>query len=183
MKTFIREIIQVVVLAVAIYLVLHLAVQTVYVPSTSMEPSLRPGQLVLVGKVSYLFSAPQRGDVIVFHYPVDPKQDFVKRIIGLPGDTVEIKGGVTRINGSPLYEPYLASNQVSDFPATVVPPDRYFVLGDNRNVSYDSRYWGTVPRENIVGQTWLSLWPIDRWGPAPNYSFKAAGQETGENSK
>ena len=177
MKTVIREIVQVVILAMLIFVVARAVVQNHIVEGSSMEPSVHTGQLILVGRVAYLFSPPHRGDVIVFHFPGDPSRDFIKRVIGLPGETVEVKGGVTYVSGDPLQEPYLAVKMVSDFPGTWVPPDHYFVMGDNRNVSYDSRAWGLLPRENIVGQAWLCLWPIDRWGLAPNYSFTAAGQE------
>lgn len=124
------------------------------------------------GNVLYLFHPPQRGDIIVLSLPANPSQGLIKRIIGLPGEEVEIKMGKVYINGMPLSEPYLAEPTLYVFPPLIIPEDSYFVLGDNRNVSSDSHAWGTLPYRNIVGKAWLSYWPPSRWGLAPNYSLK-----------
>jgi signal peptidase I len=134
---------------------------------------LLPGD-PLADRPYYLFHQPQRGEIVIFHFPTDPRRDFVKRIAGLPGETVEIRQGVLYINGNPIAEPYLTNNGTSSFPPTTVPEGHYFVLGDNRSNSSDSRTWGVVPWRNIVGQAWLIYWPPGMLGWAPNYPMGAA---------
>lgn len=160
-------------------------VQAFYIPSGSMIPTLQVNDRVLVEKVTYRFREPERGDVIVFRregaevrrgpmdvlrnfleglglVPPDADIDLIKRIVGLPGETIEIRDGVVRIDGAPLDEPYAAS-ETRDFPPTLVPPGEFFMLGDNRSNSEDSRYGlGTVPRANVVGRAFLILWPPSR---------------------
>lgn len=138
-----------------------------YVPSGSMESTIMTGSRMFGLRVTYWFSDPQRGDIIVFKYPDDPSQDFVKRVIGLPGDTVEIKQGVTYVNGEVLDEPYLNETPAKlDFGPYVVPDDCYFVMGDNRNNSNDSRKWKNtyVPRDYILGKAMFCYWPFNRIG-------------------
>jgi signal peptidase I len=130
-----------------------------------MEPGLHTDEYVLVNKVSYLFQAPARGDVIVFHYPKDTTQDYIKRIIGLPGDTIKTDPTHVWVNGILLNEPYISQPVNPDITSTTwkVPPGDYFVLGDNRPVSDDSRYWGFVPKNLIVGRAMLVYWPASNW--------------------
>ena len=138
-----------------------------YVPSGSMESTIMTGSRMFGLRVTYWFSDPQRGDIVVFKYPDDPSQDFVKRVIGLPGDTVEIKQGVTYVNGEVLDEPYLNETPAKlDFGPYVVPDDCYFVMGDNRNNSNDSRKWKNtyVPRNYILGKAMFCYWPLNRIG-------------------
>jgi signal peptidase I len=150
------------------------------IPSASMEPTLRAGDRVLVARFMYRFQDPKRGDVIVFHPPGLENQPipnattkasvfFIKRIIGLPGETVVGRDGVVSICEAPnrgcnaLKEPYLAQNSgMSDFGPVQIPADRYFMMGDNRAVSDDSRDWGTLPRGNIIGEAFATYWPLDR---------------------
>jgi signal peptidase I len=143
------------------------------VESISMEPNLEPGQYVLVDKVSYLFIPPQRGDVVVFQYPLATEKDYIKRIIGLPGEVVTIANGVVSVNGQPLEEPYIAAppNYASTW---TLGPDQYFVLGDNRNSSSDSHVWGPLEREYLIGKTLLIYWPPPVWGLLPHYTYAAA---------
>jgi signal peptidase I len=101
---------------------------------------------------------------VVFRFPGNPERDFIKRIVGEPGDTVEINNGTVYIDGNPLDEPYITSKPTYNYGPMEVPPKQYFVLGDNRNNSYDSHVWGFLPEENIIGQAWLSYWPKDSWG-------------------
>ena len=140
------------------------------------------GQRLLVSRVAYWFGDPARGDIITFHppYPTSPSsKPYIKRVIGLPGETVEIKSGKVYINGELLNEPYIEARSFTySMPAIVVPEDSYFVLGDNRNVSDDSHqwinnanHWISIPRDSIIGKAWLSIWPPSRWGSAPNYQF------------
>lgn len=146
-----------------------------YIPSGSMLPTLQINDRLLVDKVSYRFSSPRRGDIVVF----DPtaaleRQDFhdafIKRIIGLPGDTVAVRGGRVFVDGKPLSEPYIADTPRYQYVPVKVPAGQYLVLGDNRNNSYDSHYWGFVPREKIIGRALIRFWPLPRVGeiePAP----------------
>lgn len=134
-----------------------------------MMPTVKNGNLVLVNKVDYLIGSPQTGDVIVFHYPREPSEDFIKRVIATPGETVEIKTdkGVW-VNGRKLNEPYIEA--IPDYPHEPdtygvdvrlnVPKNDYFVLGDNRNNSFDSHDWGFVPRQNIIGKALVAYWPV-----------------------
>ena len=170
MKAFLREFLAILVLAIAIFFLIQAVVQSSIVVFGSMEPNLHSGQRLLISKVVYKFHEPERGDIIVFPNPNNPDEDYIKRIIGLPGETIEIKGGVVYINGSKLDEPYIKDPPSRPFPEQEIPEDSYFVLGDNRNNSTDSRTGWTVPLESIIGKAWLSTWPPSEWGLAPNYS-------------
>ena len=170
MKAFLREFLAILVLAIAIFFLIQAAVQSSIVVFSSMEPNLHEGQRLLISKVVYKFHEPERGDIIVFPNPNNPDEDYIKRIIGLPGETIEIKGGMVYINGLKLDEPYIKDPPSHPFPEQEIPEDNYFVLGDNRNNSTDSRTGWTVPLESIVGKAWLSTWPPSEWGLAPNYS-------------
>ncbi|MBA7716255.1 Signal peptidase I T [subsurface metagenome] len=137
-----------------------------------MEPGLESGQRVLVNQVAYYFREPERGDVIIFDPPFKSEEPFIKRIIGLPGESVEIKQGTVYIhkNGNTLVldEPYLKEPPAYTFKGDTLPEDEYFVLGDNRNNSQDSHTGWTVKREDIIAKAWLSIWPWDRWGVIAN---------------
>ncbi len=139
-----------------------------YIPTESMRPTLEVNDRILVEKLSYRWSDPKRGDLIVFNPPAvlgsQVKDAFVKRIIGLPGDRIEIKSGHVYVNQQILSEPYLKEAPQYQMATIVIPPDQYFVLGDNRNNSYDSHFWGTVPRENIIGRAIVRTYPFDRLG-------------------
>lgn len=124
-------------------------------------------------KVIYLFHAPRRGELVIFHPPTDPDREFIKRVIATPGETVEIKAGKVYINGVQLKEPYISEGPSYTLAPQTVPTGHYFVLGDNRNNSSDSHIWGMVPYQNIIGKPWLVYWPMDKWGLAPNYPLTA----------
>ncbi len=179
MRTIIRDTLQVILLALVIFFAIHFMVQNFRIEQTSMLPNLHEGQYVLVNKTAYWFGhTPQRGDVVIFQVPDQP--DRIKRVIGLPGETVEVTPDgtvyITDINGnrSKLEEPYLA-NQHSGVSGTwVVPEGEYFVMGDNRSVSQDSREIGPIPDNKIVGKAWLIVWPLKEWGWAPNHSVAMA---------
>jgi signal peptidase I len=148
-----------------------------YIPSGSMLPTLQINDRLIVDKLSYRFETPQRGDIVVFNpTPALEQQNFheafIKRVIGLPGDRVEVKTGQVVVNGQPLPENYLQEQPNYEFKPVTVPPNQYMVLGDNRNNSYDSHYWGFVPREKIIGRAVLRFWPLKRLGtivPNPPY--------------
>jgi signal peptidase I len=171
-NSFLREILISAVIGFGLFLILQNTIQTCIVSSSSMEPDLTVGQRLIISKISYYFKAPQRGDIIVFHLPSNPDAiPYIKRVIGLPNDIVEIKDGKVFINGAPLYEPYIKAIPAYYMPAKNIPADSYFVLGDNRNDSSDSHVWGTVPRDKIIGKASFTIWPLGEWGTAPNYNF------------
>ncbi len=190
------ELTQTLVLAVLIFLLVRAVAQNFRVEGPSMEPGLHNGQYLLVNKAVYfklnlgtlskyipfidaengeetfLFHGPQRGDVIVFRYPKDPDRDFIKRVIGVPGDTIHIdQTGTVFVNGEAVEEKYISDASPRPLEEQVVPPESYFVLGDNRPNSSDSRNWGFVPEENIIGKAMLSYWPLSELGGAGNHSL------------
>ncbi len=130
---------------------------------------LQNGQRLIVVKPVYHFTEPQRGDIVIIHPPVAPDKQWVKRIIGLPGDTVEVKNSMVYVNNIPLAEPYIKAPPAYTLAPYKVPADNYFVMGDNRNNSTDSHYGWTVTRENIVGEVWLRIWPFNNWGIVHGY--------------
>jgi signal peptidase I len=151
-----------------------------YIPSGSMLPTLQINDRLIVDKVSYYLKKPERGDIVVFDPTKALQQQnyhdaFIKRVIGVPGDKVEVRGGKVYVNTKALTENYIQEQPRYNFGPVTVPPNEYLVLGDNRNNSYDSHYWGFVPREKIIGKAVLRFWPLDRVGglsgePKPNNS-------------
>jgi signal peptidase I len=172
MKTFLREILITIVIALLIFLAARATIQTYVVVMTSMEPNFHEGQRLVVNKVVYTFDEPERGDVVIFKAPDRQQEDFIKRIIAIPGDTVEVKNGAVYLNGIELDEPYIESPPSYTMAKLEVPVNNYFVLGDNRNHSNDSHHGWLLPRENIIGKAWLSTWPPDNWGVVPNYNLE-----------
>lgn len=166
-----REVIETLVLTAVIFLGVRVLIQNYKVEGYSMEPTLDDGQYLLINKVGTHFHQPDRGDIIVFQYPLDPSKSFVKRVIGVPGDTVEIVNQQTIVNGKVVKEPYVRSPEVSLMPRTVVPPGDYFVMGDNRNNSSDSRAWGMLPEKDVIGLAWVSYWPPQRWSVISEYRY------------
>lgn len=171
----IREVGETILLTLIIFFLIQTVVRNFRVVGTSMLSNLHDGQYLVIDKISYNsfltstfgIGGPQRGDVIVFEPPNRPGDDYVKRIIGLPGETVEVRNGRVFINGQPLEEPFQPLTGSYSTPPQVVPEGQVFVLGDNRNNSNDSHTWGTLPMENIVGRAWLSYWPPEQWGLIP----------------
>ena len=166
-KPWWRETIETVLWALVLALVLRtFVVQAFWIPSGSMIPTLDPGDRVLVLKFWYHLPSldPKRGDVVVFKYPVDPRRDFVKRVIGLPGETVELREGKVYVNGVQIAEPYVVNTDTYTMAATEVPKDSYFCMGDNRPNSQDSRFWGFVPRNFLKGPVVFRYWPLTRLG-------------------
>jgi signal peptidase I len=166
-----REIGIPILIAIAVFIPLRLTAQTYVVEMSSMEPNFQQGECIMVNKVSYHSSGPQRGQVIIFNPPFNSEIPFIKRVIGLPGDTVEIKDGKVFINGTALNEPYIMAPPDYTMPAIVVPQNEYFVLGDNRNDSKDSHEGWTVPRANIIGKAWFVYLPPSKWGMVKHYSY------------
>jgi signal peptidase I len=172
----IREVGETIILTLIIFFLIQTVIRNFRVVGTSMVNNLHDGQYLIIDKLTYSslvtdllgLGGPQRGDVIVFEPPNRPGEDYVKRIIGLPGETVEIRQGQVFINGQPLAEPFQPTPGTYTMPNPVVVPEgQLFVLGDNRNNSNDSHNWGTLPMEKVVGRAWLSYWPPNEWGVIP----------------
>lgn len=150
----------------AVFLVRLFIIQPFIVSGSSMVPTFENGEYLIVDEISYRLGEPKRSDVVVFRYPNDTKKFFIKRIIGLPEETIDIKGGVVTITnkenpeGFKLIEPYVKNTSTNDI-HSVLKSDQYFVMGDNRQASSDSRYWGAVSRKLLVGKALLRLWPLD----------------------
>jgi signal peptidase I len=159
---FVLDIIETLVLAVVLFLGINTVSARVRVDGFSMIPTLKDGEFVLVSKVNYRFGNVERGDIIVFHFPVDPKQELIKRVIGLPGDTIGVQNGTVSVNGQILTEPYIAATPAYSGNWTV-PDGQLFVLGDNRNDSSDSHSWGFLPYEKVVGKAVVIYWPPPFW--------------------
>ena len=148
-----------------VLLIRTFVVQPFYVRGASMEPNFEDGEYLIINEIDYRLEEPQRGDVIVFRYPLDPSEYFIKRIVGLPGDVIEIDRGQITINGKKMEEPYLDLYLETYGKVHIsLGPDEFYVLGDNRSASSDSRRWGVLPRRNIIGKVWLRGWPPARIG-------------------
>jgi len=166
-KSALREVIETIVLTVVIFLLIQTVVRNFRVVGTSMEPNLHDGQYLIVDKISYRLGEIKRGDVIVFEPPNRPGEDYVKRVIGLPGELVEIRHGQVFINNEPLDEPYVVRPGSYSMSPRRVGPNELFVLGDNRNSSSDSHNWGMLSQDKVVGKAWISYWPPSQWGVIP----------------
>lgn len=160
---FIIDVVETLILSIVLFAAINAVSARIRVDGASMEPTLQSGEFVIVNKLAYWFGEPTVGDVIVFHFPRDPDQEYIKRIIGLPGDRVEIKDGEVFVNGEMLTEDYIAASPVYDV-VSDVPEDSLFVLGDNRNNSSDSHNWGAVPLDYIIGKATFVYWPPTEWG-------------------
>jgi signal peptidase I len=193
-RTMLREMLETLLFTLLIFFLVRSVIQNFRVEGSSMETNLHTGQYIIVNrieylhidlnffqrllpgnanvppKLAYLFHLPRRGDIVVFEYPRDTSRDFIKRVIGLPGETVEVRNNQVLINGRPLNEPYLsdsARTQMGNMAPVVVPADAIFVMGDNRGNSSDSRSWGSLPLDKIVGRAWFIYWPQQYWGSIP----------------
>ncbi|HEY7354994.1 MAG TPA: signal peptidase I [Ktedonobacterales bacterium] len=157
-----REILQTIALTILLFLGFRFVFQNYRVDGYSMLPTLQDQEYILVNRAAYLFHPPERGDIIIFAYPLDPSLDYVKRVVGIPGDRVQVsQAGIVSVNGVQIREPYV-NDLTNPYEPTDIKlgPDQYFVLGDNRGDSSDSRAWGPVPLKNIIGKAWLVYWPL-----------------------
>jgi len=171
---FLLDVLETIVISALLFLGINTVTARIRVDSYSMEPTLTRGSLVMVNKFAYKFGAPQRGDVIVFHYPPNPEQQYIKRVIGLPGEQVKIANGKVYINGVMLEEPYIQA-PIQRGGEWQVPANALFVLGDNRNNSADSRVWGMVPMDYVIGKALFVYWPPEKWGLL-GYQFARAAE-------
>ncbi|HEV3103374.1 MAG TPA: signal peptidase I [Candidatus Dormibacteraeota bacterium] len=172
-SSFLRELAEVVVLAIILYFGISFAVQTVHVEGLSMFATLDDNDYLIADKIDYRLHSPQRGDIIILRPPTDNSKDFIKRVIGLPGERLLIKDSVVYINGHRLVEPYLPEAWTvqgtwlgpdGNPDGYVLPPNQYFVMGDNRNKSQDSRTFGPIGRDRIDGRAWFRIWPLNNFG-------------------
>jgi signal peptidase I len=170
---FFLDFLETIVVSLAIFAVVYIFLfQPHQVDGRSMEPNFQNAEYILTDKISYRIHAPKRGDVIVFHSPADERVDFIKRIIGIPGDTIKVASGHLYLNGQKLEEQYindpgqvLAGRYLREGNETEVPPGQYIVMGDNRLHSSDSREWGPVTTGGIVGRAFFRYWPVPAFGP------------------
>ena len=159
-----------IVIAVVLAMIIRTFVVELYlVDGPSMRPTLQHAQRLVVNKFIYHFRAPEKGEVLIFRYPKDPSRDFIKRVIAVPGDTIEIKDGNVFVNGELQNEDYILSKCRGDYPKSTIPEGHIFVMGDNRNNSEDSRFpdVGFVPFDLIKGKAMLVFWPLDAWKTLP----------------
>jgi signal peptidase I len=204
----VRELLETAIFILLVFFIVRGIVQNFKIEGSSMEPTLHTEQFILVNKLVYFhfdlnaplrllpgqeelpariiypFHQPQRGDIVVFEFPRDVSKDYIKRVIGIPGDRVAVRDGTVYVNDQPLDEPYLqgattfciAGSPCYDSEVTV-PPNSIFVMGDNRANSSDSREWNELPLDRVVGQAWVIYYPITDWGLVPHYEYaSAAGQ-------
>ena len=160
---FLIDILETVLLSLFLFLAINAVSARIRVDGYSMEPTLHSGEFVIVSKMSYFLNEPSRGDIVVFHFPRNPDQEYIKRIIGVAGDEITVRDGTVSVNNIPLDEAYIKAA-----PAYVgswtVPEDSLFVLGDNRNNSSDSHNWGWVPLDLLIGKAVFVYWPPNEWG-------------------
>ncbi|ACV62086.1 signal peptidase I [Desulfofarcimen acetoxidans DSM 771] len=163
-KSAFREIIESIAIAVLLAAIIRIFIlEPFYIPSGSMIPTLMINDRIIVSKFNYYFTEPKRGDVVVFKYPLDQEERFVKRLIGFSGETIEIKNSKLYINGKETQENYLPPDlhMIGDFGPYQVPADSYFMMGDNRNNSKDSREWGKMPKDLMIGKAIFVYWPLN----------------------
>ncbi len=171
-----RDILETITLVLLMVLSIRFALQNFRIDGQSMEPTLHNQEFVVVDKAAYLFHEPARGDIVVFQYPLDPRTYYVKRIVAVPGDILSVIGEQVIVDGVTLNEPYINKDDVFNpypsFTRHIITPNSYFVMGDNRGDSSDSRQWGLVPRDNIVGRVAFVYWPFgqNNFGLLPDVS-------------
>ncbi len=173
---FLREVIETLILIVVIYALVNLATVRFFIDGPSMQPNFHAGEFLIVSRVSYLLGAPERGDVVVFNAPGNSDDDppLIKRLIGMPGDTVEMRDRQVYVNGAQISEPYVLQEECASLCRDDVwqlGADEYFFMGDNRNNSRDSRRFGPVRRDQIVGEAFIRYWPPPQWGIVEHFRF------------
>jgi signal peptidase I len=160
---FFLDVIETILLSIILFAAINAVSARIRVDGSSMEPTLHNNEFIIINKLAYKFGKPGIGDVIVFHFPRDPGQEYIKRVIGLPGDQVAVKDGRVYVNDQPLNENYIAAPPAYQN-NWEVPANTLFVLGDNRNNSSDSHNWGPVPMSYVVGKAFFVYWPLETWG-------------------
>lgn len=173
-----RDVVQTVVLAIVLFLGMRVVVQNYVIESFSMEPTLVEGQHIWVNKLVYAMGhGPERGDIVVFQ-SWNQEKPFIKRVVGLPGETLEFRDGRVYVDGEPVWEPYLEQETIGADRRVALADDEFFVMGDNRGHSGDSRHYGPLPAEDVIGKAWMRYWPLDQLellGPGSDGRSFAAG--------
>lgn len=203
----VRELFETALFVLLVFLIVRGVVQNFKIEGQSMEPNLHTSQFILVNKIVYFhfdtnaplrllpgngdlpanivypFHMPQRGDIVVFEYPRDYRKDYIKRVIGLPGDRIQVKDGRVYVNETPLYEPYLVDSTdcrlgdaCANSAVVTVPPGSLYVFGDNRPNSSDSREWAELPLDRVIGKAWVSYWPISEWSVIQHATYPELGK-------
>jgi signal peptidase I len=171
-KSIVRELVETIVITLLLYVLIRTFLFENYrVVGHSMDPTLENEQFLVVNKLGYRLGDPKRGDIIVFRDPRTDEFKLIKRVVGLPGETLEIQDGQVLINNQPLEEGYIAAKDHDSHSPVLIPEDEYFVLGDNRNHSSDSRNWGTLLSDRVVGKALVSYWPPRLWGLIPHENY------------
>jgi signal peptidase I len=171
LRAFLRETLETLLLAAVLFLIINTLTARIRVDGSSMVPSLVHNNYVLVNRLAYRFGDIERGDVVVFKFPRNQEEDYIKRVIGLPGETIEIANGRVYIDGQPLEEPYIQAPMLQDYPPVTVPQGMVYVMGDNRNDSSDSRRWGALAEDEIIGKAIFVYWPFSDFGVVKHYNF------------
>lgn len=173
LQAFLREMLETIVLALILFLIINTLTARIRVEGSSMLPSLDHNNYVIVNRLAYRLGEIERGDVVVFEFPHNKNEDYIKRVIALPGETIEISNGFVYINGQPIEEPYIKAPLDRDYPAVNVPPEMVYVMGDNRNDSSDSRRWGSLSVGDIIGKAIFVYWPFSDFGVVEHYDYNA----------
>jgi signal peptidase I len=169
-RTLFNDIKDTIIMVVAIYTLVNLIAPRYIVEGASMQPNFETGEWIIVSRMDYLLGAPQRGDVVILDFP-EPQEDLIKRVVGLPGETIAIHDQQVFVDGVPIDEPYInAAPRYTQEPITL-GPNQFYVLGDNRNNSRDSHYFGPVDRDKVIGRAWLIYWPPPDWGFVQHYGY------------
>ncbi len=176
LRRTLREVFETILLALVLFLAINFVSARVRVEFNSMYPNFHNGDYIIVNRLAYRWAEPQRGDVVVFPYPNDPDEDYIKRVIGLPGERIAIYAGKVYINGQALEEIYVSEPIRLDMSERIVPPDHVYVIGDNRNASSDSREWGALPISDIIGKAVFRYFPFDALGVVEHYSLPNPGE-------
>lgn len=163
---FLKDILETLLLSVLLFILINAVSARIKIDGSSMNPSLNNGEFVIVSKLNYRFGEPERGDVVVFDFPRNITQEYIKRVIGLPGEEIKVKDGVVYVDGEKLIEPY-QYEQPHYEGSWIIPKETLFVLGDNRNNSSDSHTWGMVSLENVIGEALFVYWPPTSWRLVP----------------
>ncbi|GCE22779.1 signal peptidase I [Dictyobacter kobayashii] len=166
---FTREIIELIAITLLLFIVIRFIIHGYHMQSTSMQPEISSDAYIMVNRTSYMFGGPQRGDAVVVHYPPNPNIDVMARIVGLPGDVIKTDSTHLTINGVVLQEPYVQKAFNPEAREWKVPANSYFVLNDNRPMTDDSRSWGTVSSDMVVGKAVIVFWPVNAWKIINNY--------------
>ncbi|MFC1961062.1 signal peptidase I [Chloroflexota bacterium] len=169
-RTFLNDVVETLIMVVAIYTLVNLIAPRYIVEGSSMQPNFATGEWIIVTRLPYLVGEPARGDVVVLDFP-EPQEDLIKRVVGLPGETVAVHDNLVYVNGVPLNEPYINEQPRYNKEEVYLGPDEFFVLGDNRNNSRDSHSFGAVTRDKVIGRALIIYWPPPNWSFVPSQSY------------